>query len=295
MVMRSQFDAALLAHTKAEVRQGAAVRRVTEEGDRVIVETRSGETFAGRYLVGADGASSVVAKAVGLRRRKTLGAAIEAEVAVPEAVMRRFKDAALFMFGEIYLGYLWIFPKSAHLSVGIGSLRPKPGQLQATLKRVMQRYGISLDGVPFHGHPLPIYLRPERVATARTLLVGDAAGLIDPLTGEGIRFAIHSGRLAAEAILSGQVRRYERRLFWEIGSDHVWATGLALLFHHLLPLCYVFGVRNPYATEAFVDLLNGQAHYPEVVLRLIGSLPAYLVSESVKGIKGLVRGREKTR
>ena len=294
MVMRAKFDAHLLAHTKAEIRQGAAVQRVTEEADRVVVETRAGEIFEGRYLVAADGANSVVARSLGLRRGKTLAAAIEAEVPVPEAVMRRFRDAPLFIFGEIYLGYLWIFPKADHLSVGIGSFRPRPGKLQATLKRVMARYGISLEGVPLHGHPLPIFIRREPVVTARTLLVGDAAGLIDPFTGEGIRFAIKSGRLAAEAILAGQVRRYPGRIFREIGADHFWAVGLALLFHHLLPLCYLFGVCNPYATRAFIDLLNDKARYPQVILRLFGSLPLFfgiVIFECAKELAGLFRTR----
>jgi len=54
----------------------------------------------------------------------------------------------LFIFGEVRMGYLWIFPKAAHLSVGIGALRPRPGELQAVLRRVMARYGLDLSGIP---------------------------------------------------------------------------------------------------------------------------------------------------
>lgn len=293
LVMRQQFDFHLLAHTQAEIRQGAAVQRVIEKKDSLVVETRTGERYEARHLVAADGANSVVAHALGLRRKKALGAALEAEVTPPEAIMRRFRNAPLFIFGEIYLGYLWIFPKADHLSVGIGSFHPRPGKLQATLRRVMARYGISLEGVPLHGHPLPIYLRRQPLATARSLLVGDAAGLVDPFTGEGIRFAIQSGRLAAEAILSGQLARYEPQVFRQIGADHLWAAGLALLFHHLLPFCYLFGVCNPYATQAFTDLLNGRAHYPQVILRIFGTLPLFLgiaIFQAVVTLAGLLKG-----
>ena len=62
MVMRDQFDAHLLAHANAEVCQGVAVRNVVETGEGVTVETQAGEHFEGRYLIGADGANSVVAR-----------------------------------------------------------------------------------------------------------------------------------------------------------------------------------------------------------------------------------------
>jgi geranylgeranyl reductase family protein len=284
MVMRDQFDAFLLSHAQAEVRQGTAVHSVVEMEDRVVVETRDGERFAGRYLVAADGANSVAARSLGLRRGKTLAAAIEAEAPAPDEVMRRFGDAPMFIFGATRLGYLWIFPKAAHLSVGIAALHPGRGELQATLKRVMSRYGISLEGVPLHGHPLPLYLRREPIAASRTMLVGDAAGLVDPLNGEGIRFAMKSGRLAAEAILSGQVRRYPERAFREIGSNHMWAAGLALLFYHFPRTCFALGVRNPYATQAFLDLLSEKAGYPGVILRLFGSLPVFLGSKAIAAL-----------
>ena len=293
MVMRDQFDAHLLAHTKADILQGTAVRKVTEVGDRVTVETRTGETFESHYLIGADGANSVVAHSLGLRRGKTLAAAIEAEVAVPGEVMHQFADAPMFIFGEARLGYLWIFPKAAHFSVGIAALHPKPGELQATLKRVMARYGILLEGVHLRGHPIPIFTRREPIATARTLLVGDAAGLVDPFSGEGIRFAIKSGRLAAEAILSGQVRRYPKNAFHEIGSNHILAAGLALLFYNYPRPCFALGVRNPFATQAFVDLLGDKIRYPEVILRLFGSLPVFLAAQGIAALAGLLPGSKR--
>jgi len=183
MVMRDKFDAHLLAHARAEVRQGIAVRRVTETMDRVIVETSDGAVLEGRYLIGADGAKSVVARDLELRRGRVMGAAIEAEVPASQEIMERFGSEMVLILGEVKYGYLWIFPKADHLSVGIGALHPKPGELQETLARVMARYGIRIDRTMLHGHPLPLYTHREPISTARALLVGDAAGLMDPLTG----------------------------------------------------------------------------------------------------------------
>lgn len=290
MVMRDRFDAHILEHTKAEVRQGTAVRKVTEYDDRVVVETHQGDTFEGRYLIAADGANSVVAHSLGLRRRKTLAGAIEAEIAVPDDVMRRFLDAPRFIFGETRLGYLWIFPKADHLSVGIAAVHPARGELQASLKRVMSEYGISLEGASIHGHPIPLFTRREPVAAARTLLVGDAAGLVDPFSGEGIRFAIKSGRMAAEAILAGQVADYPKNVFRGITWNHSFAAALALLFYRLPHLCFALGVRNPLATQAFLDMLSDRAGYPEVILRLFGTLPVFLGIEAAAGLAGLLGG-----
>ncbi len=281
MVMRASFDYYLLGQGQAELRQGTAVKRVQEHAEGVVVETREGECLHSRYLVGADGANSVVARQLGLQRRHKMMAAIEVETpATPEA-LARFKEEALFVFGAIDNGYLWIFPKHDHLSVGIGAVRPRPGELQRRLGEVMREYGILLDGQPAHGHPIPLYsfLKQSRapVATHRCLLVGDAAGLVDPLTGEGIRFAIQSGKLAAEALLAGQPEQYARRVDREIKASHGFGAGLARVFYRFPGACFALGVRNPAATGAFVDLLAGRAGYAEVIVRLVGSLPGFLI------------------
>ena len=290
MVMRQDFDAYLLNHARAEVHQGEMVKSVEEKPDCMVVHTRSGQQYEGKYLIGADGASSIVARSLGLRRSKTMAAAIEVEAFVPTEVMTRFRDEAVFIFGEVRLGYLSIFPKSDHLSIGIGALHPRPGELQAKLKQVMGRFGVSLEGIPLHGHPVPIYTRQEPLSSSRSLLVGDAAGLVDPFTGEGIRFAVKSGRLAAEAIVSGQVDRYASRIYREIGFGHTFAIGLGLLFYQFPRLCYAFGVHNPFATRAFVDLISDQAGYPEVILRLFATLPVFLTTEGIAALAGWLAG-----
>jgi geranylgeranyl reductase family protein len=290
MVMRDEFDAYLLKHAEAEIRQGVAVRAVEERADGVIVETAEGERIEGSYVIAADGASSVVARSVGLRRKKVMAGAIEVEAVVPADVFARFADKPIFIFGEVATGYLWIFPKSNHLSIGIGALHPKPGELQATLERVMTRYGISIKGQPQKGHPIPIYNRRAPISTHRTLLVGDAAGLVDPFSGEGIRFAIKSGRLAAEAILSGHPEHYAGLVDRQIGHNHRLGIILANLFYNFPQLCFELGVRNPFVTRALVDMLADRIGYGRVIMSLFGTLPLFLLSETVAGLAQLVGG-----
>lgn len=292
-VMRDRLDAYLLEHTNADVLQGVTVRSVRESSDRVVVEDANGRSFEGRYLIGADGANSVVSRSLGLRKGKTTAAAIEVEVPASDEVIRRFSESLCFIFAEVPLGYLWVFPKSDHLSIGIGALHPRPGELQATLRRVMTRYGLSLDGIPLHGHPIPIYVRHEPISTSRALLVGDAAGLADPMTGEGIRLAIKSGRLAARALLKGRPDLYPAMIDRHIGRSHTVGLALAWLFYHFPRTCLLFGASNPFVSYAFADMLADRAGYPETVLQIFGSLPVFLAIEGVAGLVGIAAGRDR--
>lgn len=286
MVMRDQFDTYLLKHAQAEVREGSAVRAVQEDSDSVTIETVQGEQITGRFLIAADGANSIVSRSVGLRSRRLLAAAIEVEASVPLDVLQGFADTPRFIFGELAIGYLWVFPKADHLSVGIGALHPHPGELQATLERVMGHMGISLEGQPHKGHPLPVYTRRERLGTARTLLVGDAAGLVDPFSGEGIRFAIKSGRLAAQAILSGHPEQYSSLVDEQIGRNHRLGMVLSGLFYSLQQPCFELGVRNPFVSRALVDMLADRIGYGTVLAQIFGSLPLFLLTEALAGISG---------
>jgi geranylgeranyl reductase family protein len=293
MVMRDRFDAYLLEQARVEVRTGVKVSQVEETRQGVHVATHTGQVFQASYLIGADGANSRVARSLGLRHNRQLAGAIEVEVPAPSRLLRSYAGRPAFIFGELRKGYLWIFPKQGHLSVGIAAIGAHHPDLKGSLQKVMARYGIDLAGAPLHGHPIPIYRRPEPITTRRALLVGDAAGLVDPFSGEGIRYAIKSGRLAAQAVASGRVDRYPGLVFRHIGLNHILARLMANFFYNLQGLCLLLGAPNPFTTRAILDLLEDRIGTVQVMLRALLTLPVFPFTEITTGLAGILGGSQR--
>ena len=312
MVMRSEFDAYLLERSGAEVWDRAPVTAVAEGRDAVQLEA-GGRKVSAHYLVGADGALSLVARCLGLRRNRRLGGTLEVEVPLDErkdvpplglgpvrpkheaeetasgqSASHRTKpklesprSSAVFSLGVVPGGYAWVFPKGDLLSVGVGRFRPGRVDLRGALERELSCLGFGPDGLRPTGHPIPCYqarswllwrVNPqEKLSTRRCLLVGDAGGLVDPLLGEGIRYAIVSARLAAQAIVKGDLTGYETAIWREIGHSLATADLTARLFYRWQKRCFQLGVRNPKIVRHFADLLAGRISYQGIGRRLVAA------------------------
>jgi flavin-dependent dehydrogenase len=106
-----------------------------------------------------------------------------------------------------------VFPKADHVNVGVGAWQEEGPRIREHLARVCAAHGLDptqLDGL--RGHRLPLRRRETILANERALLVGDAAGLIDPVSGDGMYECFVSSRLAAEAILAGRLEEYPAAL-----------------------------------------------------------------------------------
>jgi len=272
MVMRDRFDLHILEHADADVRDQEPLVDLRQDESGVTVTTASGDTLRARYLIGADGANSRVSRLVGLRQDARTGIAIEAEVPVGRDLLEEYTDAALFVFGTPSRGYLWVFPKAEHLSVGAGTFQKRLNNMKPLLRGEMNRLGISIDGARLRGHPLPIHAKREPLQKGRVLLTGDAAGLMDPLLGEGIRHAVDSGRLAAESLLNGGPQRYSQRIHREIGRDLLWGRLWAQLFYSYPWGSFELAVRNPRFVRDFLRLFADELSYRRMAIRAIPNI-----------------------
>jgi geranylgeranyl reductase family protein len=283
VVSRKALDQALLS---SAVRAGARlvaerVTSVSVDGRRATVTTTAGR-YSAAAVVGADGATSLV------RRRllepftpeqlSTATGYFVPGVSFDEAVIRSFGDPP---------GYLWSFPRPDHLAVGICApstcVRGVAGLRRIVLGWLEQARLPSGAGVRPYSWPIPSlgfnHFDRLRVAGDRWMLVGDAAGLVDPLTREGLFYALHSGVLAAEAWLADAATdAYAERLRDDVVPELARAAALqAGFFSSRFSDLLVEALDRSGAVRRIMgDLVAGRQSY--------GSLPWRLLSTFEMGL-----------
>lgn len=277
MVMRDRFDHLL---TQAAIRAGAqlfcgtAVQEV--KAGPHDVELLAGEKrFRARFVIAADGANSVVARRLGLPELQQVVPALECEVTLPPGETPALWETARFDFGFVPEGYAWVFPKREHLSIGVLTTRRGAANLPEYYRRYLEHLGVRHTiREERHGYIIPCCPRRSLFAAPRVLLVGDAAGLADPVTAEGITAGILSGQLAARAILAGAgkdqtVRKiYRETLTATLLADLRAARALAhLLYRWPRVRGGLFSAHGQRLSELITQIVTGETTYKAAVGR----------------------------
>jgi geranylgeranyl reductase family protein len=276
MTQRRRLDSFLVERACAEgVRfvDGMRVESIESQKDGFVVRGDS-DTFQARAIAGADGANGIVAAALGLDPCHA-AVALEANLPCSDDLMQEWEKIAALDLGSIPGGYSWVFPKGDHLNVGVGGWRFVGPDLRRHLSALCRQYGFDAGRLhSLRGHRLPLRKPGAAIVRDGGLLVGDAAGLVDPLSGEGIHTAIRSAQLAADALrryLAGEapdVTSYQSAVDAEIMPELAFSHQLQDVFHYT-PGPYVAILRHSgLFWRLLCSLIRGDLTYARFRARL---------------------------
>jgi geranylgeranyl reductase family protein len=254
MTQRRRLDAHLAeqaAAAGADFRDGVrATALELEEGGGVV--RFNGSAAEAPVVVGADGVNGLMARALGLTGQREHGVALEGNVSLVHA-REDYRGRAVVELGAVPGGYAWVFPKGDHVNVGVGGWESEGPRLREHLERACAGYGVPAERLEsLRGSRLPMRGLRDPVSRGHALLVGDAAGLVDPLSGDGMYEAFVSARLAAETaleLLDGRAATLD---------------AYALRLEAALARTLAASRKAKYALERFPRLVYGVARLPLV-------------------------------
>ncbi len=273
--MRAALDARM---AEAAVEAGATlvteapVTGLEQDGDVRLATPRG--VFRARTVIAADGAGGPTARLAGWIEPPVLIPAVEHEVRVDPETLADWSGACRFDFGVVRSGYAWVFPKADHLSAGVLTTRPGNVRLHGAVGDYLAGLGIRPLSVEQHGHRIPVQPRPGPLARGRVLLAGDAAGLADPLTLEGISFALESGRIAAGAVLDAgpdadAAALYRARLADDLLPElHAAAWFARVMYEHSSLATWGFKWLGREGVEGVADVMAGLTTYRALLGRV---------------------------
>lgn len=280
--MRRSLDAHLLAMAEAAgatLHTGSRVDSIDLGRDRLVLS--DGTTLGYRILIGADGVNSAVARTLFGRPfdPDRIGFALEKEM--PPTTDPDILRTVRVDFGAAEWGYGWSFPKRGSTTVGVGGVHSRNPALKTRMRDYAERLGHA-NAHGMKGQFLPFGDFRRRPGRGNVLLAGDAAGFVDPITGEGIGHALLSGRLAAEA---AHVALREARTC-DAASVYGKATRslrLDLAIARLLrPIIFAEWMAPLFSgafsggsrvTQAYMSMLAGDTGYPALLLLVMRRLP----------------------
>jgi geranylgeranyl reductase family protein len=220
---RSEFDHAIVkdAVSKgAELRQNLIVKNIEKENSQFTIKVND-FSFKSKYLLCADGVNSTSAKLLGFRSKwetDEVGLCIESHITDYDHPLSPLN----FYFGGVKWGYAWFFDKGNHGSIGIGTPLKDASNLRKLFESFVKNCGYikSIKNLKINAWRLPLTGGLTRnFVNENALLVGDAAGLVDPFLGEGIYYAIQSGKIAAECIINNKTNTYNEIIEKEITNN----------------------------------------------------------------------------
>ncbi len=277
MTQRSRLDEFLVEHAAcagADFRDGHGIRDIEIEGGTVRARA-NGDVYEARVLIGTDGVNGQTAKALGLTPLGEYAVAFEANYPADSALMDQWERFIALDLGGVPGGYGWVFPKGDHLNIGVGGWKQVGPTLRERLSRYCAYYDFDESLLFDHrGYQLPLRRDGEAIVRGPAMLAGDAAALVDPLSGEGIWAAFVSGRLAAQEAqryLAGEVgdlAGYQRALNAEMQEEILVSRRLMAISQRLPAFSVLMLKYNGLFWRYLTEIIRGEITYPDLPRKL---------------------------
>ncbi len=301
-VMRDAFDDLLI---KKAIEKGALFmpntefRKFEQNYDFVLSETKTG-TIKSKIILGANGALSLIPRSININNSGTIrGFGIEYEIEVSQKDFEKYENNIHLDWGSIPSGYAWIFPKKSHLSIGVGTSDKYSILLKDYYKEFVDKMGLDIKKtISVKGHNIPSRDLKSNIYLGSVILAGDAAGLTDPFTGEGIYYAIRSGELAAKAIIEklanniNAFENYQKAINDEIMTELCATIPLMCHFNAIPSVIHNYINNGKNGWKNFCKVVVGELSYT-VFEKKFGRLqflwtPAWKMAKVISRIKGLI-------
>ncbi len=303
-VMRSKYDAFLVDLAKdsgAEIKDETRAKSIEIKSDKAIVHLGNGDTIEGKVIIGADGMTGISAYSfTGIKTKdfSRVGIGMEAEFKVGKKGVEKFTDPEIL---DIYnvgvsIAYGWIFPKREHLGIGVAGLAAQLKNIKEIFYRFVKfleyERGIELPDVKPKSWMLGGASWDTKIAFERGLLLGDAAGYVDPLMGEGIYYAMHMGiraaQVTAEAVEADDfsekfMMRYQERIHRDFKADFKFAEKMGANGNAIFGSIIDRFDNNKLGIKIMEGLATGELTYGNVI--------AYGVVEGIKMIPTFIKNK----
>ncbi|MEU8607310.1 geranylgeranyl reductase family protein [Actinoplanes sp. NPDC048791] len=273
MVRRNDFDFAWYEAARAagaEVRQNAQVRTLDQDADEATVTLADGEVITARFVIGADGSAAISSRHVGVTfDQQDLG--LEVEVAATEADRAAYRGRVLLDWGPVPGSYGWVFPKDDELTVGVIMEKGRGAETKKYLADLLAQLGLAdRRVVRDSGHLTRCRRTDAPLRKGRVLVVGDAAGLLEPWTREGISYALRSGtwagEVAARAQTPAELAEYDQQVEGELAPEMAAGRRLLRVFAKHPRLMHA-AFATPMGWRAFEAFCRGELSMANVVRR----------------------------
>ncbi len=288
-VDRYVYDNFLLQKVKdagVKVIEGDKVKNIDPE--RNTLTTSSGKTYNAQFIIGADGVHSVVRRYLPRHyihnRKWEYNLATALEITVPRNEFQQYIKYPIIQFGYIDWGYSWIFPNKDEIIVGLGGLNRKNNK---QIKKICYEYISAVapsfikknhQAIKICGHPVPSGNYLSKPVYRNAMLVGDAAGFSDPISGEGIYQAQRSAEIASLSIYNSLKNEVSlEKTYVRLLKKHVFPD----LFYAKILRWFIFKALNN-LNLGHIELLIKRGE--DKAIDLVHGLRTYKFLRKIEGI-----------